>query len=87
MSLTEELARRRDASRNLIPPDRLAVMDRATENLSGSGIIDSAIRQGDAAPEFGLPNATQTSVSNCHVGERTCGACLLPRRMVTVLQY
>ena len=63
MALTEELARRRDASRNRIPPDKLAVMDRATAALSESGITDSALKQGDTAPEFALPNALGKPVS------------------------
>ncbi len=57
MSLTEELAIRRDAARNRTPPDKLAVMDRATAALSESGITDSALKPGDTAPEFVLPNA------------------------------
>lgn len=63
MSLTEELARRREESRKHIPADKLAVMDRATADLQDSGTADSSLKEGDIAPEFALPNAVGTMVS------------------------
>ncbi len=62
MSLTEDLAARRKAAREKIPSDKLAIMDRATEDLCKSGIIDSALKEGDTAPDFVLPNALGKSV-------------------------
>jgi hypothetical protein len=63
MTLTQDLTKRRDASRELIPPDKLAVMHRATADLERSGITDSSLKAGDTAPDFVLPNALGASVS------------------------
>ena len=57
MSLTEQLTEHRDESRTRIPPEDLAVMDRAAQDLADSGIADSCLKEGDTAPEFVLPNA------------------------------
>jgi hypothetical protein len=63
MSLNKILARWKVASRKLIPPDKLTIMDRAQEELSQSRITDSCLREGDLAPRFELPNATGQNVS------------------------
>lgn len=63
MSLTEELTNRREESRKHIPPDKLAVMDRATDDLARSGITGSCLKEGDTAPDFVLPNALEKQVS------------------------
>lgn len=63
MSLTMELEKLRKASRNRIPADKLAVMDRAARDLLESGITDTCLKEGDTAPDFVLPNAAGTSVS------------------------
>ena len=34
------------------PPEKLAIMHRATEDLRRSGILDRVIKVGDAIPEF-----------------------------------
>jgi hypothetical protein len=57
MTLDESLALIRDASSKRIPPDRQAVMHRATEELRSSGIMDRVIKVGDALPAFSLRNA------------------------------
>jgi hypothetical protein len=54
MSLEEKLAAVRDASAKRIPPERLAVMHAATEQLRGSGILDQVIKPGAQAPDFTL---------------------------------
>jgi hypothetical protein len=54
MSLEEKLAAVREASAKRIPPDRLAIMHRATEDLRNSGILDAVIKPGAAAPDFTL---------------------------------
>ncbi len=38
------------------PPEALAVMHRATEDLNRSGIMDRVLAKGDTAPEFTLPD-------------------------------
>ncbi|MEW6533972.1 MAG: hypothetical protein AB1473_24310 [Thermodesulfobacteriota bacterium] len=63
MSLTEDLVARRAAARKHIPPEKLAVMDRATEDLEKSSITASCLKEGDVAPDFVLPNAVGKSVS------------------------
>lgn len=63
MSLAEELAKLSEEFKGQIPADQYEVMLRATQNLAKSGIIESAFKRGDIAPEFVLPNALGSSVS------------------------
>ncbi len=62
MSLTEQLETRRAVSRKHIPPDKLAVMDRCTEDLTRSGITASCLKEGDTAPDFVLSNTAGKTV-------------------------
>jgi hypothetical protein len=57
MSLTQTLAGIREASAKRIPPERAAIMHRATEELRASGIMDRVIKVGDTLPAFALPNS------------------------------
>jgi hypothetical protein len=57
MSLEDTLRQIREASAKRIPPERAAIMHRATEELRASGIMDRVIKVGDALPPFALPNA------------------------------
>lgn len=63
MSLIEELAKYREGSRNRIPAEKLAVMDKATRDLEQSGILAKCLKVGDLAPDFVLPNAENKPVS------------------------
>ncbi|MGC8658709.1 MAG: hypothetical protein ACP5U1_06510 [Desulfomonilaceae bacterium] len=63
MSLNKILERWKKASRKLIPPDKLEIMDRAQQELSQVGIYDSCLQEGNVAPKFQLPNATGHIVS------------------------
>jgi hypothetical protein len=63
MSLAEDLAKLREESKGQIPADQYEVMIRATDNLAKSGIIESALKEGDIAPEFVLPNVLGADVS------------------------
>ena len=56
MALEDTLRGIREASAKRIPPERAAVMHRATEDLRASGIMDRVIRPGDRLPSFVLPN-------------------------------
>ena len=56
MSLAEKLAATRAAAEKRIPPDRAAIMDRATEDLRRSGILGRIVKVGSAAPSFELGN-------------------------------
>ena len=42
--------------RSLVPAERLVVVDRAVEKLVGSGVADRALKIGDQAPAFELPD-------------------------------
>jgi hypothetical protein len=57
MSLADTLASIREASAKRIPPERAAVMHRATEELRTSGIMERVIKVGDPLPAFALPNS------------------------------
>ena len=58
MSLTHDLDTLRQQSRAKRPGETLAVMDRATDDLARSGIVDRSLKVGDTMPAFTLPNAT-----------------------------
>ena len=70
MSLEDKLAALRAAAATRIPPDRAAIMHRATEDLRKSGILDRIVPVGARAPVFELAN---------HDGRRVSSAELLAR--------
>lgn len=57
MSLAEKLDQIRAGGAKRIPEERRAIMQRATQDLRESGIMNKAIRPGDPLPPFVLPNA------------------------------
>ncbi|HEX4172704.1 MAG TPA: hypothetical protein VHY82_09515 [Acetobacteraceae bacterium] len=63
MSLEQKLAEVRNAAAKRIPPDRLAVMHRATEDLRRSGILDQVIKPGMRAPDFTLRDQRNEAVT------------------------
>lgn len=63
MSLAETLQEANTRSRNKIPKEILSVMDNATNKLISEGISKQAIQEGEAFPEFSLPNVKNKSVS------------------------
>jgi hypothetical protein len=64
MSLEEKLAATRAASAQRIPPDRAAVMERATEDLRKSGIMDRVLKVGANMPTFELANHDGSRISS-----------------------
>jgi hypothetical protein len=56
MSLEEKLAAARAGAATRIPPERQAIMHRATEDLRRSGIMDRIVKVGQPAPMFELAN-------------------------------
>ena len=60
------LAKRLDTIRlgadKRIPPDKRAIMHRATDDLRSSGILDGVIKVGDRLPAFALKNAFEEEV-------------------------
>ena len=64
MSLEDKLAATRAASAGRIPPDRQAIMHRATEDLRKSGILDRITPVGGPTPDFELANHDRRRVSS-----------------------
>jgi hypothetical protein len=52
MSLKDRLDAIREASAKRIPPDRQAIMHRATTDLRASGILDRIVKVGQPMPAF-----------------------------------
>ena len=63
MSLEEKLAVLRQEASKRIPPDKLAVMHDATEQLRRSGILDRVIKPGSPAPDFTLDDQNGHAVT------------------------
>lgn len=61
--LTVELARLRSLRDEVIPPAVAAHMDQATKALDESNAADRAVRVGDRAPDFTLPNIAGNDIS------------------------
>jgi hypothetical protein len=57
MTLAERLDTIRQGADKRIPPDKRAIMHRATDDLRASGILDGVIKVGDPLPPFALRNA------------------------------
>lgn len=68
MSLSEKLAATRAAFAARVPADRAAIMERTTDDLRKSGILDRIVSVGRQAPPFELAN---------HDGRRVASADLL----------
>jgi hypothetical protein len=66
--LAERLDIIRQGADKRIPPDKRAIMHRATDELRASGIMDGVIKVGDPLPPFALKNAfgqeVRSSVAN-----------------------
>ena len=56
MSLADTLAATRAASAGRIPPERQAIMHKATEDLRASGMLDRIVAVGSPMPRFDLEN-------------------------------
>ena len=55
--LAERLDAIREGAQKRIPPERRAIMERATEDLRHSGILDRVAKPGTPLPPFALANA------------------------------
>ena len=62
MTLAERLDTIRLGADKRIPPDKRAIMHRATDDLRSSGILDGVIKVGDRLPAFALKNAFEEEV-------------------------
>ena len=63
MTLRERLDAIRAAAKTRIPAEAQAIMQRSTDDLRASGIMDGVAKVGHAAPDFTLPNASGQPVS------------------------
>lgn len=53
-----------DFEGNQAPPEVVAIMHRATAELTASGQAERALKAGDRAPDFALPDATGTTFAS-----------------------
>lgn len=67
MSLEEKLAAARAGAATRIPPERQAIMHRATEDLRRSGIMDRIVKVGQTAPMFELANHDDRRVDSAEL--------------------
>jgi len=56
MGLQDKLDEYKKSFLEKAPADAVNVMQRATEDLKNSGIIDKVLKIGELAPEFSLPD-------------------------------
>jgi len=70
MSLREKLEQIRTGAASRIPPDKLATMHRATDDLRRSGIVERAIAVGATLPPFSLLNTRGERVESQNLFER-----------------
>ena len=66
MSLTAQLQAQKTQFLEKVPTETAGTMGKATQDLIESGIVDSSVKAGQAAPNFQLPNATGQ-----HIGLQT----------------
>ena len=56
MRLQDKLDEYKKSVLEKAPSEKVAVMQRATEDLKNSGILDKVLKVGESAPEFSLPD-------------------------------
>ena len=56
MGLQDKLDEYKKSFLEKAPPEAVEVMQRATEDLKNSGILDKVLKAGESAPEFSLPD-------------------------------
>jgi len=70
MKLQEKLDAFKTDFETKVPPEKLGIMHRATEDLRRSGILERAIKVGDRLPEFALPNLRGEQISSSELLRR-----------------
>ena len=56
MGLQDKLDEYKKSFLEKAPPEAVEVIQRATENLETSGVLDKVLKVGESAPEFSLPD-------------------------------
>ncbi len=69
-TLEERLATIREGAKKRIPPDKAAIMERATEDLRKSGVLGRVLKVGDPLPAFALRNAFGNEVRSADLLSR-----------------
>ena len=70
MTLQDKLNEYKAQFESTLPPEAIAIMHRATDDLRHSGIMERVLKIADHAPEFALPNAQGQIVSSAQLLER-----------------
>lgn len=61
-SLQEQLDATRDGFAKRMPPEVIRNIEEAVRDVADTGILDQALKAGDRAPDFILPDATGANV-------------------------
>jgi len=70
MTLQDKLNEYKVQFESTLPPEAIAIMHRATDDLRHSGIMERVLKIADHAPEFALPNAQGQIVSSAQLLEK-----------------
>ena len=63
-TLAEQLRDRRELAERYTPADVISLYQRAIDEIRASGLADRALRVGDRAPEFSLPDENEKPVTS-----------------------
>ncbi len=64
MTLQNEISELLSKMANSIPAETAKIMAAAIEKIQHSGVVESALREGDGAPEFELANVFGHTISS-----------------------
>ena len=84
--LAERLDTIRQGADKRIPPDKRAIMHRATGDLRASGILNGVIKVGDPLPPFALKNALGRRCARPGFWPGAVGPDTVARYLVTLLR-
>ena len=70
MTLQDKLDEYKAQFESSLPPEALAIMHRATDDLRHSGIVERVLKIADLAPKVALPNAQGQIVSSAKLLEK-----------------
>ncbi len=62
MSLTEELKNQKNKFLKIAPPETVATMDKATDDLAQTDLVANSLKEGSRAPDFTLNNGQGDAV-------------------------
>ena len=64
MKLQDKLDAMREKSKSNLPPETVAIMNKATEESAQSGIMERILKPGNELPHFTLPDERENQVSS-----------------------